>query len=256
MNEPVTLRRFVTAVLVFVCVLLPGLASAVPITIPVLCGGATVGNISVDVSPTGAGVTGGFTSTTGGPPPTLAAAAAACGEDHFNWYQIVIADNMPPRDARGNTLTPPYVDPPPGGYSNQWADNLPWYWDEYAPPAGTPNFDPNLLLSANTTAARLGFADFPGGAAGTNLSFITWLVSLNADSSFHAFEGGFSWDWSNATGRNVASNLLAHNADPTRAQYNNLIGGFATSTVPEPSTFALLAMSLGLLYVRRRHQPG
>lgn len=78
------------------------LSYAAPVVIPIKCNGNPVGNISVDTG--GGGVSGGFTSTVGGPPPTLAAAAAACGEDHFNWYQIVTADNKPPKDAGGNQI--------------------------------------------------------------------------------------------------------------------------------------------------------
>lgn len=231
-------------------------AYAAPVVIPINCNGNPVGNISVDVSGDSTGVTGGFTSTVGGPPATLAAAAAACGEDHFNWYQIVTADNKPPKDAGGNQIPvppPAYVDPPPGGYSNQWADNLPWYWDETQPAAGTPNYDPGLQLSAQTTADTLKFSDFPGGAAGTNLSFATWLVSLNADGSFHSWHEGFTWDWSNATGNDVASNVtaLGNGVFPTNAQYANIIGGFATA-VPLPSSLWLLGSGMMLLVRLRR----
>lgn len=253
LRRPTFLTR---AVLIITCALTLVLACAAdPLTIGVNCGGNQVGTISVQVSASGAGITGGFTSTVGGPPATLAAAAAACGENHFNWYQVVTADNKVPNDSHGNPVNPPYVDPPPGGYSNQWADSLPWYWDEYAPPAGTPNFDANLLLSNQTGLTTLNFSDFPGGAAGTNLSFVTFLVSLNADSSFHAFEGGFSWTWSNSTGSAVATApQLIQGGAPTDAQYRNIIGGFNTS-IPEPSSMVLFAsgaLSLFGYKIRRR----
>jgi hypothetical protein len=229
--------------------------SGAPLVIPVICNGNPVGSISVDVSPGGTGITGSFTSTVGGPPPTLGAAAAACGEHHFNWFQVVTADNMPPNDANGNPLMPPYIDPPPGGYSFQWADNVPWYWDEHAPPPGTPNFDPALLLSAQSAGAVLNFADFPGGTPGTNLSFRTWLVSLNADSSLHSFHGGFSWNWSNATGSNVATPPQLINGGPGANDYDNLLRGF-NSSVPEPYTVSLFSLGLLLLYSRRAKLKG
>jgi hypothetical protein len=243
-----------SARLVLVTVLSLACAWAQAVVIPVNCGDTVVGNISVDVS--GTGISGGFKSSVGGPPATLAAAAAACHEDHFNWYQIVTADNFPPKDAKGNQIPvppPAYVDPPPGGYSDQWADNVPWYWDETRPPAGTSNFDPALQLSAQTTADTLKFSDFPGGQAGTNLSFKTWLVSLKADSSFDSFHQGFSWNWSNASGTGVVSGItsLGANVFPTDAEYKNIIGGFAKA-VPEPGTFVLLAV--GLLLVASRYR--
>jgi hypothetical protein len=88
------------------------LQQAQAITIPVFCASDpnALGEITVDAD--GAGISGGFSSLVPVPgPATLAGAAAQCGEDHFNWYQIVAADRAPPP---GSTL--PYVDVPPGGY--------------------------------------------------------------------------------------------------------------------------------------------
>jgi hypothetical protein len=211
----------------------------------VMCGGGTVGTVSINTS--GAGISGGFTSSVGGPPPTLAAAASACGEDHFNWYQVVTADNNPPKDMNGNQLMPPYVDPPPGGYQGgDWQDNLPWYFNETLGPGET-----TTELSRQSTANMLKFSDFPNDKPGTVLQFSTWLVSLNADSSFHAFEGGFSWTFTQGSGvSNITS--LGVGVNPTDAQYKNIIGGFATS-VPEPASTALLCAGLLSLavYCRR-----
>ncbi len=222
-----------------------------PINIPVNCGGNQVGVISVMNN--AASISGMFT-TMPSPPNSgsLAAAAAACGEDHFNWYQIVTADNQPPKNFAGQQLAAPYVDPPPGGYDpafdNTWADNLPWYYDEGpATPAPNQVVKPSLSLASNTTATTLNYGDMPGGAPGLNLSFSTWLVSLNADSSFHAFEGGFSWTFTiAANGTVTVGQPVALNANPTAAQYNDIIGGFATS-IPEPSTLYLSAFAAGVL---------
>jgi hypothetical protein len=242
-NNP-TLFLAITAGLLFSA----SLASA--LTIPVVCGTNTVGVINVNAinqGNTNNGVSGSFT-TIPNPPyaGSLAAAAALCGEDHFNWYQVVIADNQPPTNYAGQPLTAPYVDVPPGGYAtnfdNTWGDNLPWYYDEGPTNIGPGQvLRPGLLLSANTTADTLNFGDFPGGGNGLSLTFNTWLVSLNADSSFHEFEGGFTWGFDISTNgiRNAtAPTVLA--GGPTAAQYQNIIGGFATS-VPEPTTMALFA---------------
>src|ERR1017187_2958395 len=233
------------------------LQAAGPTTINVTVGGNQLGVISVDVS--GNGVAGTF-STLPNPPNagSLAAAAALAGEDHFNWYQIVTADNQPPKSFAGVQLAAPYVDVPPGGYAvtfdNTWGDNLPWYYDEGpATPAAGQVVKPALSLANNTTASTLSFGDFPGGPNGLTLTFKTWLVSLNADSSFHAFEGGFSWGFSKAAnGTITVTPPAALGANPVAAEYANLIGGFATS-IPEPSTLCLLALgALALVTAARR----
>lgn len=228
-------------------------------TLAVNCNGNPVGTITVNASAGGAGgggISGGFTSSVGGPPATLAAAAAACGETEFNWYQIVTSANNTYVDRQGNTLTPPFVDPPLNGLATDidptWADNMPWYYDMYSPPAGTPNFDSGYLLSNNTTSSTLNFSDYPNGPAGATVSFSTWLVSLNADGSFQAFDGGFSWTWTKGTG---VTNITTFNTAPTNAQYANIIGGFAYA-VPEPSSLWLVALGAGFVLARRRRRVG
>lgn len=195
-------------------VLLAIAGNGTALDIPVFCDGMRVGTITVDVDGTGQGVEGRFTAF---PPLTYADALEKCGEDHFNWYQAVIQDNMPPVDAAANRLMPPYIDPPRGGYGNdpgtagddtQWADGFPWYWDEGAdPPAGTDGFSDGLNVDDNTDANGLDFSDFPGGAAGTELKFKTYLVSVNDDGSFHSLHGGFSWSWSTTGGASDVSPL-------------------------------------------------
>ena len=222
------------------------------VTIPVICGTNQVGIITVNAinqGNTNNGVSGGFTTIPAPPNAgTLAAAAALCGEDHFNWYQVVTADNQPPRNYAEQQLAAPYVDVPPGGYStnsdNTWGDNIPWYYDEGpATPGPGQVVNPGLSLGANTSLTTLNFGDFPGGLNGLNLTFKTWLVSLNADSSFHAFEGGFSWGFTISTNgtRNATAPLSLGGANPTAAEYANIIGGFATS-VPEPAVISLIAV--------------
>jgi hypothetical protein len=178
-----------------------GLALSIPVT---NAAGTQVGTIDVGVTPNGKGIVGGFTSTTG-EPPSLQAAAAACGEDHFNWLQIVIADSAPPLGADGKPLTPPYLDPPSGGYYNQWGDKIPWYWDEgHDPPPGTPHWEDGYHLNDNLRDPNgdgvnetLRFVDYPYSPPPVHVEFVTFLVSCNADGSLHSFHGGFSWEYNN-----------------------------------------------------------
>jgi len=262
--------RWGAAVAAVLLVLYWACASAMGLTIPVTASdGTPMGTIDVNVSPDGKGVVGGFTSSVGDP-PSLAAAAAANGEDHFNWYQVVVRDNDPPKDAYGNQLTPPYVDPPPGGYQGQWADDLPWYWDEGTPPKpGDPRYEEyepvydlvNQLSDTNGDGIndKLNFADFPWGPPGTSLEFNTWLVSLNADGSLHSYHGGFAWTWdrpaSGGEGGGGGRNIFA---TPDGGQITMITGPLAP--IPEPSSL-VLAMAGGLCLVvslairRRRNRP-
>jgi hypothetical protein len=249
------MTRTISVLLLGLCVSLICVldANGAPITIPVNCGGMQVGTISVQEDFPGT-VKGTFTSNA--PTfPTLADAARQCGEHHFNWYQVVVSDNLKPLDAAGIPVTPPYVDPPPGGYlddnpttpgnQTQPADNLPWYWNEGpVPAAGSPQHD--YHVASRTTATTLDFEDAPGGLGATVL-FKTWLVSLNADSSFHSFHPGFTWDFRTnlrGTERDSVVGPIPTSVNPggvpTPAEYKNIVAGFQTSVVPEPGTLSLL----------------
>jgi len=232
-----------------------GLAMAAESTVhgqvDIVCDGVTVGTVEFMTATTASGrpgVVGSFTASINDAmgKPSIAAAAAKCNEDHFNWYQVITADSMPPNDAAGNPLVPPYPDPPAGGYgppSTQWADDLPWYWDEGPDPAaGTDGFSDNYNVNDNTTDGNgdgvndtLEFQDFPGGADGTELTFRLWLVSLNADSSLHSFhDGGIEWSFSNPVGGNgtddwTTSIDLSLAFDPTKGEYEIPTEGMASS---------------------------
>ena len=113
----------------------------------------------------------------------------------------------------------------------------------------------------------LNFYDAPGGPNGLSLSFKTWLVSLNADGSLHSFHTGFSWDYSiPADGslingaRGAASNIVSLGDEwftapnpPTAAEYNNIIGGFATA-VPLPSALFLFGSGATVLLAAMRRK--
>jgi len=242
--------------------------------------GTKVGSITVNVSADGKGIVGGFTSTYPQPPPpgtepSLGGAAAKCGEDHFNWFQVVTADNKPPNGADGKPLTPPYLDPPLGGYGGddvQWADNRFWYWDETAPAAGTPGYDARYQLSNQTTNDTLHYEDFPGGAPGTQLGFSTWLASVNADGSLHSFHGGFSWTWQKPAGGGSEGSGRRDLEIPGVWPPDHLAGTVVLlptpltpqqgwqayqTFVPEPSSFLLAGLGLlGLVVVVLRRRRG
>lgn len=259
-------------------------AQGVPITIPVTCNNTQVGDITAQNN--AFGVSGAF-SAFGFPLPgaadmgTLNGAAAFCGETQFNWYQVVTADNQPPKNFAGVQLAAPYVDPPPGGYdiafSADWADNLPWFWDMGKPtPAQGQVVNDMALLASNLlftvtpgytapSPDTLVYDDEPapnpaGGALA--LSFDTCLVSLNAAGAFQAFDGGFSWTFN---AKPVGGGQFAVTVGQPAAincnnvPYQNIIGGFQMQLpVPEPSTLSMLIMGLaffagcGVVLGRRR----
>jgi hypothetical protein len=213
-------------------------AAQAAVVIPVLCDDVTVGEIAVSVSLSGRGVRGQFTANT-----TLAEAAEICGEDHFNWFQAVGSDNHPP-----DGLVPPYMDPPHGGYSDQWADNLDWYWDEQIPAEDPGNFEPGFSLTEQTTEDTLFFEDFPAGEAGTELTFAIWLVSLNPDGSLHEFHDGFTWTWSND------ETNIDGTADLGAEMPASVGGQLYQSLVPEPS--CLVWIGLAILVTGRKRGDG
>lgn len=246
---------FITSLIV------PFASPVLALSIDIDCGGMIVGTITMNADPLGA-VVGNFMSKAPAF-PTLAAAAKQCNEDHFNWYQVVTADNQPPTDAGGNRLTPPYVDPPPGGYldenamrpGNQTliADNLPWYWNEGPNPPVPPGADQAPTLASKTSATTLEYEDAPGNP-GSAISFRTWLVSLNSDSSLHGFLRGFEWNISvGATGapRTIGGPTALPPGDPTNAEFRDITTKFETRVVPEPSTLVLIALGLATMITAR-----
>ena len=143
------------------------------------------------------GLSGNFTVTATdnvGNPLSIDALEKELCQANFTWYQKVVEDSNPPKDSNNVILTAPYTDPPPNGYSDQWADSAPWYWDEAAQPA-TDNRDwgEHYLLKKNVKGSTLHYEDWPGGPAGTKVKFQTFLISSCSDSSAYVVLDGFYW---------------------------------------------------------------
>ena len=112
----------------------------------------------------------------------------------FNWFQIVTQDSDPKNDSNGNLLTPPYIDPPRNGYDDLWADDRPWYLDEFSKPRNDPRFwDPGGLLDNNVFGSRLTFRDSPGNYIGEQTDFATFLIASDPQNKNYDFLGGFEW---------------------------------------------------------------
>ena len=127
---------------------------------------------------------------------SLADATGSAEGDHFNWLQVVVAeDDGATVDHQGKWLDIPYPDPPCGGYGDgsgiaaRWADDLPWYLSETAQP-GTHG--PTALQEA-TSANRLNMNDTPTNTPGTHNSFKTWLVLVDRTGRPVEIFQGFQW---------------------------------------------------------------
>ncbi|MFQ3666494.1 MAG: PEPxxWA-CTERM sorting domain-containing protein [Sphingomonadaceae bacterium] len=174
----------------------------------------------------------------------IADIARQCGQHHFNWRQDVLYARHRPVDSAGRRLTLPFLDPPLGGYGDDpntpkaddtlWADQLPWFWNETRPPDGTPGFKPELMLEEHTGDFELLFRDDPMSPFPDQvILFVTRLVSVHEDGSFHRYHGGFLWVWRPTNGGDV--------------------GRF--QAIPEPASWQLMIAGFGLLGAGlRRHR--
>jgi hypothetical protein len=196
--------------------------------------------------------------------------ARICGQHHFNWYQQVVTDTNPPRDAAGNQLRPPYDDPPPGGYPGLLADNLPYYWNEWpnGAPVGQAGYDPKYDLMKNIGrndqgSEILSFLDSPRDVDGVIVEFKTWLASVNKDGSLHGYHGGFSWRYIDPPGipapprvDNVALLNAGPNGQPFLARL--ALSKSEVCPIPLPGAAPLLIAALAgvsALGARRPTQP-
>lgn len=102
----------------------------------------------------------------------------------------------------------------------------------------TETFNPSLVLEFYD-------ADFV-----TVIQSFTWDLSDNLAAGFVTLTGQLSGDYSAISFINVTTNLNLAAGESFSAQFTNL----SLTTIPEPSTYALLALGAGALFVLRRKQ--
>ncbi len=190
-----------------------------------------IGNVKIDVGEVTQGpnrgrqgVTGGFNVTK---QPTLGQLVRNLnsqynlGLDHFNWFQL--AEFNPPIPLP-NTINP-FIDPPKGGLGKQWADDRPWYWDEYTPtsvpPSKTVASNTQLSSQGPNTSQKLGYFDSPFDVVpGATFKFHTFLIGDFGNKTYDTL-GGFEWSAKMENGLTKITSLTA-GATFTQ-QYANLI---------------------------------
>ena len=110
--------------------------------------------------------------------------AKATGYRRFDWVNYVEQDPYGITDKKGNLLSLPYNDPPPGGYQYGAADSHPFYWDiEPCQNCHSRHYyqHPEILQKHTLT-----FEDHPSDyrlQTGESVKFVTHLVGVKADES-------------------------------------------------------------------------
>jgi hypothetical protein len=109
---------------------------------------------------------------------------------HLNWLQVLTSSNLPLPSPQA-----PFIDPIIGGFSKQWADNLPWYFDEELTPDPLPAGKEYgaFALQENTIGdSQLKYIDYVvGHPIGTEFSFQTFLVADYGDKTYRPLDYGF-----------------------------------------------------------------
>jgi hypothetical protein len=205
-----------------------GAARAAQLSFDVIVKNEVLGNISLDkkTDPVPAGtedaIVGQFVATKNDWKNFL-------GVDHLNWLQIVTQDSNPPIpiDPRfaNNPLKVPYIDAPPSGYLSGWADQEPWYWNEYRIPEELEPFLPcseytQLAVQSQNNGQILKFSDVPTDSKANQLKFETFLVGDLGNKTYD-FLTGFSWSISITGGTSTITNI-EKGATFTK-QYANLV---------------------------------
>jgi hypothetical protein len=229
---------------------------------PSTCAAIVAGAVSVGTANGGATATAAFTPNNG---LTLSQAATQCGFSSFNWQQVVTVDPYPPNSANGTPQTPPYLDPPVGGYQGGPADNaFPFYWNPSELAGGSCSIGGSAVTIQ--TASTLTFCDTPAEPklkTGEFLAFETTLLGIDSSGGTTPL---FDFDWTSNFKGTVQ--LGSARGNPNAPDPNSGTGGvtitevngipFVPTAVPEPATGLLTipALLLAVLYRKRGRLAG
>ena len=167
-----------------------GMRNTLPGNVQTLC--SLSSNISDDPSKNGNVIVGCFKPDA---TRTIAEVASLMGYDHFNWVSIIDHDPIVNFDIHGKLLSPPWFDPPRGGYEEctfiifntciapifqVYADDLDYYWDEPTSFSGFPDYLLNHGYQ-NVRNSWISFDDLPYNRYlpdGEHVDFKTMLVGV------------------------------------------------------------------------------
>lgn len=96
-------------------------------------------------------------------------------KERYRWINVVVADPYGIKDHAGNEMVVPYVDPPPGGYGYNYADQSSYYWDDVDFAGGRLSY----RVDYNWEGDTFRFRDVPNDTQlkpGESVDFRTCLV--------------------------------------------------------------------------------